>query len=82
VTLRSLIPDLDRLCILDAFVEGESLAAGAVFFSLPEAIGGTGGPSAECTMVPFGAQEQWLMADINVDKDRTSTWNRAVVDYY
>lgn len=37
-TARSGPPDLDLLCILEALVEGESLAAGAGFFSVEEAI--------------------------------------------
>lgn len=31
-------PDLDLLCILEAFVEGESLDVGAGFFSVEEAM--------------------------------------------
>lgn len=36
--LREDVPDLDLLCILEDFVEGESFVVGAAFFSVEEAI--------------------------------------------
>lgn len=70
------LPDLDRRCILDDLLEGESLAAGAAFFSVDEAI--VDGTWESVSLYSSGSTHKGNdKTDIRDDKDRTTPADRA-----
>ena len=74
-------PDLDLLCILEDFVEGESLVEGAAFFSFAEAMV-KGVSRWEAVQYSCNATKQGQGAGIDDNNDRMKTENRAAAYYY